>query len=81
MAATDPAPTWPIEPTTFFLFTYYPTNGVNEDGTYNSNLMTNYNECVAACKAYILAQNNEGVCVIQQVACTVIYPSIPWEAF
>lgn len=81
MAITDPPPTWPIEPTVFFVFSYYPTNGVDEEPTYNSNLLVNYNDAVTQSKAYILAQDNVGVCVIQPITATVVYPSIPWTDF
>ena len=72
---------WPVEPTTFFVFNYYPTNGVNEEPTYNSNLMQDYNTALQAAKDYITAQANVGVCVIMPVSATVVYPFQAWEAF
>jgi hypothetical protein len=79
--ATDPPPRWPIEPTTLFIFSYYPTNGVAETPTYNSNLMQDYNAALQAAKDYITAQSNVGVCVIQPITATIVYPAVPWEDF
>lgn len=79
--STNPPPIWPIEPTVFYVFSYYPTNGINEAPTYNSNLMVDYNVALNAAKAYITTQGNVGVCVIQALNTTVVYPSIPWETF
>lgn len=72
---------WPIEPTTLYVFAYYPTNGLNEVSTYQSQLMENYNDALAAAKSYITSQNNAGVCVIQPITCTVIYPFVSWRDF
>lgn len=72
---------WPVEPTTFFVYTYYATNATNQEPTFTSNLMTDYNAAVEAAKQYITDQGNIGVCVINPVSATVIYPFQPWEAF
>lgn len=72
---------WPVEPTTLFVFNYYPTNGINETPTYNSNLLQNYNDAVEAAKDYITAQGNVGVCVINPITAIIVYPFQPWSAF
>lgn len=72
---------WPVEPTTLYVFSYYPTNGVNEEPTYNSNLLSDYNTALQAAKDYITAQANAGVCIIQPITATIVFPFIPWEAF
>lgn len=76
MALTD---IWTIEPTLFFIFSYYPTNGIDEEPTYNSNLLQTYNDAETAAKVYITDQGNEGVCIIQPITCTVVYPAKAWE--
>lgn len=78
--STEPAPIWPVEPTTFHVYSYYPTNGLNEAPTYNSNLFQSYNDALASAKNYITSQLNVGVCVIQTISTIVVYPSIPWVA-
>ncbi len=72
---------WPIEVVSFFVFSYYPTNGVNEEPAFTSNLLATYDESVQASKDYITAQANAGVCIIQPIVSTIVFPFVPWEAF
>ncbi len=81
MAITDPAPTWPIEPTNWFIVLYYANNATNTSPTSIKLVMTNYEDAIAYAKATILAAGNTGVCAISQVTGTIVYPSIPWVAF
>jgi hypothetical protein len=71
--------TWPIEPTVFFVFSYYPTTELDQEPTYTSNLLQSYNSAEDAAKQKIRDENNVGVCIIQPITTTVIYPLIPWE--
>lgn len=72
---------WPIEPTVLYIFSYYATNAINSEPVYNSNLLSDYNTALQAAKDYITAQSNVGVCIIQPITCTLVYPFVPWEDF
>jgi hypothetical protein len=79
--ATDPPPSWPIEPTILFIWQYYPTNEINATPAHTSNMIVSYNDAVNEAKAYILSQGNTGVVIISQISGVIVYPSIPWEDF
>lgn len=70
---------WPVEPTSFYLFLYYPTNALAEEPTYTSLLFQTYSDVLQAAKDYITAQANVGVCVIQNFPCTIVYPYLEWQ--
>jgi hypothetical protein len=76
-----PPPTWPIEPTLLFVVTYYETNALSQAPTSISLTMRNYNDAVDRAKQLITDNGNEGVCAIQQVTASIVYPSIPWSDF
>jgi hypothetical protein len=81
MAVTDPAPTWPIEPTILYVVTYYPTNALEAEPDSIDLVMKDLESAVARAKELITDAENVGVCTIQQVCATIVYPAIPWEAF
>lgn len=79
--STQPAPFWPVEPTLYFVVSYYPTNADSETPTTIDQTMKTYNDAIARAKELITDNANAGVCTIQQVTATIVYPSIPWEDF
>lgn len=79
--STEPPVTWPIEPTTLFIVSYYPTNSTGEIPSTIDGSMRDYNSAVARAKELITANSNVGVCTIQQVTAVIVYPSKPWEDF
>ena len=72
---------WPVEPTTLYMFSYYPTNGINEEPTYHSNMIQDFNTALQGAKDYITAQANTGVCIIQPITCSIVYPFVAWTDF
>ena len=72
---------WPVEPTILYVFSYYQTNAENEAVSYVSPNMSSYNIALEAAKQYIQDQANIGVCIIQPITATVVYPFVPWEDF
>lgn len=76
-----PPPTWPVEPTTLYVVSYFANNMTNTAPTLVDPIMYDYNSALQKAKDYITDNSNTGVCTIQPVACTVVYPSIPWEDF
>lgn len=81
MAVTDPAPTWPIEPSILYIVQYYEDTGLNTAPSGGAYTMTNYNDAISKAKELITDAGNEGACVISQVAGTVVYKAIPWVEF
>lgn len=79
--AIDPPPVWPVEPTAFYIVSYYINNAPDTTPTTILSNMIDYNSALAAAKQTILDNANVGVCTIQQVTAVVVYPSIPWVAF
>lgn len=79
--ATTPPPTWPIEPTTLYVVTYYTTNAVDQEPSGISLTMRSYNEAVDKAKELITDASNVGVCTIQTVCAAIVYPSIAWVDF
>lgn len=76
-----PPPTWPVEPTQLFIVLYYPTDGVNEDPSSVQLNMRTYNDAVEKSKELITNAGNIGVCIIQPITVSIVYPSIPWQDF
>lgn len=75
----NPPPTWPIEPTVLYVVSYFANNALNTAPTLTDPVLYGYNEAIEKSKIYILNNNNNGVCIIQPITCSIIYPSIPWE--
>lgn len=67
---------WPIEPTLFWVVSYYPTNAENQLATLISTLMRTHDAAIATAKTIIADHGNEGVCTIQQVTAEIVYPSV-----
>ncbi len=70
-----------IEPANLFVVTYYATNAEGEAPASISLLMRDYNSAVEQAKTFISDAGNIGVCTIQLVTATIVYPFVPWEAF
>jgi hypothetical protein len=79
--STTPAPTWPIEPTTLYVVSYFSSNAANTQPSFVDPIMYDYNTALAKAKEYIAANGNVGVCTLQQTSCTVVFPSVPWKDF
>lgn len=76
-----PPPTWKIEPTQLFVVSYYPTNSENQLPTITNLLMRDINSAETKAKEIILENGSDGVCVIQPVSVSIVYPPIPWVDF
>ena len=72
---------WPVEPTILYMFSYYPTNGINEEPSYHSNMLVDYNSALQGAKDYITTQANDGVCIIQAITTTMVFPYVDWQDF
>lgn len=78
---TTPPPHWPVETTLLFMVSYYANNSISTSPAIIFDTMLDYNSAITKAKELITANGNFGVCTIQQVTATVVYPSIPWEDF
>jgi myo-inositol catabolism protein IolC len=74
-------PKWPIEPVVQFIVYYYPTNQSNETPTVTNNMLKTYDQALEYSKQIILDNENSGVCVISQMAGTIVFPAINYEDF
>lgn len=79
--ATTPPPTWPIEPTTLFVVSYYLNNDIATKPYLANTTLKTYEAAVEEAKRFITEGGNAGVCTIQQVTATIVYPSVPWVDF
>ena len=81
MTNGTPPPSWPVEPTTLYVLTWYETNALSQNPTTFSSMLMNYNEALDKAKELITDNGNTGVCIIQPITCSIVYPSVPWEDF
>lgn len=71
---------WPIEPAIMFVVTYYASNADGTSPTGISLMMRDYNEAVEQAKTFIRNAANVGVCSIQIVSATMVFPFVAWGA-
>lgn len=74
-------PKWPVEPVIFYVVTYYATNEENADPVSVFNNMKTYDAALALAQSTITDNANSGVCTIQPVTASVVFPAIEWEDF
>ena len=71
---------WPIEPVMLFVVTYYANNADGTSPVAISLLLRDYNEAVEQAKTYIRNAGNIGVCTIQEVTASMVFPFKAWLA-
>ncbi len=78
---TPPLVNFPIEQANLYVMAYYANNAMNTAPEIVNLQMVTTEQAIEAAKTKILAENNEGVCVLYPAAVTVVFPAIPWEDF
>jgi hypothetical protein len=78
---TPPPIRQPIEPTQYYLVSYYNNNGDTTLPQLVDMTLYTYNQAVERGKQLIADNGNEGVAILSQLGCAVIYPAVPWEDF
>lgn len=81
MTNGTPPPIWPTEPTTLYVVLYFETNALGQQPTIADPVLYTFNQAMDKSKEYITNAGNAGVCAIQPITATIVYPSIPWEDF
>ena len=74
-------PKWRIEPVIQFIVYYYANNTNSATPINSNNILRTYEDAINLAKETILTNNNSGVCVISQMAGSIVYPAQFFEEF
>lgn len=71
----DVQPKWPIFPVNQYIIYYYSDASTNAIPVTSNNVLQSFEAALQVAQDYITNNGNNGVCVISQMAGTIVYPA------